>query len=164
MTNDNSKTNWLAKGPRRPNKTRREQMNHIPIAVLAAEYGLTVDELAKQLAAEITIESGLRVVSPSTAERIYEERVQRVKAEVQARRDAAAQPNPLRQRVKGIIARDRQLRETGTIDPTTPAAVVVAMGDGNSRLDSAARRMDELLAAERRGEMGVMTIFKPQQG
>jgi hypothetical protein len=42
--------------------------------------------------------------------------------------------------------------------------VALSAGEPNGALDAAGRRMDELIAAERRGDYGVMTVFKPQKG
>jgi hypothetical protein len=63
--------------------------------------------------------------------------------------------------VQAIQAKQHALRASGEIDSSTPALVAMSMGDPNNRLEAAGRRFDELLGAERRGEMGTMYRFNP---
>ena len=67
--------------------------------------------------------------------------------------------------MQAIQAHQERLRADGLIDKDTSAFVAMTTGERHGRWDSAGRRFDEFVAADRAGHYGTMHVFHhPPEG
>ena len=152
-----------------------ETMNNdllIPISVLALDVGATGAELARRLADEVLVDDvGRLCVDRDTARALIAEHQARVAASAAAQRDRdqayrdaiAAQSQPTHARIKALQDHQGALRATGQWDPDMSAFEVMCVGHHASRLDDAGHKFDEMLSAERRGELGSGYRLQPRR-
>jgi hypothetical protein len=122
----------------------------IPLGVVAAEFGITVDALAERLGAEVVIDAlGLRCCSPSVVRRLMEQRErEREQARQLAERDRREQECrdrglALAQRARD--AREQRQREVLRDNPDIDAATLMRMSsDDDGGLAAAGRRYEDM--------------------
>lgn len=141
----------------------------ITLAELFIEgFAPTIDDLAARLGGSVYLDDiGRRCVDRDVARGLFTERAhyqaaQAAQAEQWAA-ELAAHQNPAIARVALIQARDAALRADGAIAADTPALAAMALADGNPDLDRRGRVFDELIAADRRGDLGYGRRFTPTQ-
>jgi hypothetical protein len=141
----------------------------VPIQLLAAEWGTSVEALISELGPGrlITDELEIRHTTVSDALELLAQRKARdarQRGEEQERLvTMAAMQQPVIARVRAIQAKQRAQRAAGEIDADTPALVAMTLGDPNTRLEAAGRRFEDMLNAGRQGNYGTMYKFNPQQ-
>jgi len=142
----------------------------VPLSVLALEVDASADQLAVRFAAETLVDDLGRVCvdRPTAAALIAEHQAhQRAAAAAaeQAERDRATQPAAAAAREaedRAAAAREARQREILAADPDLDALTLMRMTSGDDGgLGRAGRRWDELAAAERRGDYGVMHRLPP---
>jgi hypothetical protein len=92
-------------------------MNHVPLTLIALEVGATADALAARFGDAVTIDGiGLRSVSADAARQfLTDHRASLQKArdlEAARREEAQRQPHPTRDRVRGLMAKQRPISGT----------------------------------------------------
>jgi hypothetical protein len=135
----------------------------IPLQLLAAEWGTTVEQLISELGDHRVITDALEVrfISVTDARELLAQRKTR---EAQRQQDQAAwraaldaQGAPIRAKIAALQAHQKQLFATGQVDHNADAYAVMTCGENDRRLSSASRRMDGWLAGRSEGAM-----FNPQ--
>jgi hypothetical protein len=155
--------------PPRKEDNRAMTDQTVPLQLLAAEWGTTVQALVNELGADgvLTDDLEIRHTTATDARTLLAQRKSRdarQRQEDEQRRAAmAAMQQPVLDRVAALQAKQHAQRVNGEIDANTPALVAMALGDPHTRLEAAGRRFDDMLNAGRRGEMGTMYRFNPEQ-
>ena len=142
----------------------------IPLSHLALDVGISADELARRFADVVLADDLGRpsIDRPIARDLITAHRVKvAAQAAAERERDEAhraaltAQSDAIHARVKAIADRQAAQRADGIIAPDATAAAVMCGSGKAAALDRAGRRFDELLALERRGELGSGYRFLP---
>jgi hypothetical protein len=143
--------------------------DHIPVSLLAGEWGLPVDALIRQFGEDRVIVDalGIRRIRCIDAAALFEQRQaeQAAAAAADAARIAemARQSAASRARIKAIGDHQDQLRDSGQCDRGMSAYALMSAGD-SAGLERAGRKFDALFNAARRGEAGVGYRFQSQKG
>jgi hypothetical protein len=135
----------------------------IPLRLLADEWGIPVDVLADQFGDKIITDTlRIRHINVVDAIALLEARdleAARHRAADEVRNAEIARGYAAQQaRLQAIAARAAAARAS---DPgMSPYAIMVA-GDPDDRLDASSERLDEMLSAGSRGDVGVMHRITP---
>jgi hypothetical protein len=120
----------------------------VAVVVLGLECGLDVGVLVRRLGADVIIDAaGIRVVTAERAKAFIDatNQARQREREAEARRfaEAAAQPNPIRQRIKALRAKQDA---HAPADTGISAFAAMISGTDADPLQSAGQHMDEMLA------------------
>jgi len=144
----------------------------IPLSHLALDVGATAAELATRLADEVlTDDLGRLAIDRDRARQLIAEHQTKLAASAAAERERAemfraninAGLEPTRRRVKALQEHQAALRASGEWDDAMSAYEVMCVGDHGARLTAAGDRFDQMLSAERRGELGHGYRLQPQK-
>jgi hypothetical protein len=126
-------------------------VKQIPLCVPAADLGLTVDQLAERLGAEVCVDAlGLRCCSPSVVRRLMEQREhEREQARQLVERDRAAGQRRDAELAREQAARDARAERQRAIladNPGTDALTAMKMSsDDDCGLAAAGRRYEDMM-------------------
>jgi hypothetical protein len=135
----------------------------IPLQLLSLEWGIEADTLAAQLGDKL-ITDALRIRHVAVVDAIamleQRDREAAVRRAADEKRNAeqAQQSARLHARIDAIQRRSATVRAT---DPTLTAAAVMMGADKAAELDTKGSILDEMLAAGRAGDVGVMHRITP---
>lgn len=118
----------------------------VPLATIAPDFDCTADQLAHRIGDGVFLNDyGQRCTTRHTAAALFADQAARRAAEARRRAEAAAQPNPIRQRVEAIAA--NQTAPAGTTLAES-ALIAVAGPDLAARHNHTASTLDDYLSGE----------------